>query len=262
MSRLQRNTTGVRAWLLVLVAMFALSPLLAAAQETKAKTNVSSAYVMWPKAGQAQQFEAAIRKHAAWRKQAGEGFTWKVYQPIVGDDLGSYTVFSGGHAWADFDGNQKWRVDNKANAAFDRDVGPLVERFSHYFYENDADLSYWNEDKQFPMYSVTRMKLGAGQYGNFRAAVMKAREAAVAQKFSGNWMVRSVTGGNDDMTVVYPHNSYASLAGPSPNFMEVMAKHMGGPSQAAKAMTAIQSAIESGDTTIFMFRPDLSTPAD
>jgi hypothetical protein len=106
------HPAGVRAWLLVLVAMFALSPLLAAAQEAMPKNNVSTAWVLWPKAGQTQQLEAAIRKHAAWRKQAGEGFTWNIYQPIVGDDLGHYTIFSGGHAWADFDGHQKWSTDS------------------------------------------------------------------------------------------------------------------------------------------------------
>ncbi|GAA4867524.1 hypothetical protein [Luteimonas vadosa] len=247
-----------RAWLILLVATFALSPLLAAAQEN----NVSSAWVLWPKAGHTEQFEKAIREHAEWRKKAGEGFTWNIYQPTVGDDLGHYTIFSGGHAWADFDKNQKWSMDSKASAAFNRDVAPHVERVSHYFYENEDDISYWNVDRQFPMYAVTRMKLGPGQYGNFRAAVSKAREAATAQKYGGNWLLRSVTGGQDDMTLVIPHDSYASMSGPSPTFIEVMAKHMGGQDKAVKNMTAIQSAIEGGDTTIYVFRPDLSTPAD
>lgn len=256
------HRAGVRAWLIVLVAIFALSPLLAVAQESMSKNNVSTAWFLWPKSGQTQQFEAAIRKHAAWRKEAGEGFTWKIYQPTVGDDLGHYVIFSGGHAWADFDGNQKWSMDSKATDMFNRDVGPLVERIAHYFYANEDDISYWNVTTQYPMYEVTRLQLGPGQYGNFRAAVGKAREAAAAQKFEGNWLLRSVTGGRDDMTLVIPYGSYASIAGPSPNFMEMMAKHMGGQDKAAKAMTAIQSAIESGDTTIYRHRPDLSTPAD
>lgn len=256
------NRSGVRAWLLVLVAMLALSPLLAAAQESMSKNNVSTAWVIWPKAGQTQQFEAAIRKHAAWRKQAGEGFIWNIYQPIVGDDLAYYTIFSGGHAWADFDANQKWSTDSKATDAFNRDVGPLVERVSHYFYTNEDDISHWNVTTQYPMYEVTRMKLGPGQYGNFRAAVSKAREAAAAQKFGGNWLLRSVTGGSDNMTLVIPYGSYADMAGPSPNFMQMMAKHMGGQDKAVKNMTAIQSAIEAGDTTVYAHRPDLSTPAN
>jgi hypothetical protein len=64
------------------------------------------------------------------------------------------------------------------------------------------------------------------------------------------------------MTLVIPHSSYASMAEPSPNFMEMMAKHMGGQDKAVTNMTAIQSAIEGGDTTIYVHRPDLSTPAD
>lgn len=262
MSRLQRNPVGVRAWLLVLVAMFALSPLLASAQESEPAGNVSSAWLMWPKAGNIPQFEKALREHAAWRKKSGEEFNWRIYQPIAGDDLSYYVVFTGGHAWAEFDRNQKWEMESKSQDAFNRSVEPLVERYSHYFYENEDDLSYWPATGQFPMYSVTRMKLGAGQYGNFRSAVSKAREAAEAQRFGGNWLLRSVTGGSDDMTLVIPHRSYADMAGPSPNIMEMMAKHMGGQDKAVKNMTAIQSAIEGGDTTVFMHRPDLSTPAN
>lgn len=262
MSNLQRSSVGVRAWAFVLVVMFALSPLLASAQESEPAGNVSSAWYMWPKAGSYPQFEKALREHAAWRKKNGEEFNWKIYQAIVGDDVSYYVVFSGDHSWADFDRNQEWGVKSKAQADFNRNVDPLVERYSHYFYEDQDDLSYWPATGQYPMYSVTRMKLGAGQYGNFRSAVIKAREAAEAEKFGGNWLLRSITGGSDDMMLVSPHSNYASMAGPSPDFMEVMAKHMGGQDKAAKNMTAIQSAIESGDTTVVMHRPDLSTPAD
>ncbi len=259
MSRLQSSFVGLRGWMLVVVAMFALSPLLASAQASKPAGNVSSAWYMWPKAESIPQFEKALREHAEWRKKSGEDFSWKVYQPVAGDDMSYYVVFSGKHDWADFDANQKWEMEAKAQAEFNRNVNPLVERYSHYFYEDQADLSYWPATGQFPMYLVTRMKLGAGQYGNFRSAVIKAREAAEAQKFGGNWMLRSITGGSDDMMLVSPHSNYAAMAGPSPDFMEVMAKHMGGADKAAKNMTAIQSAIEAGDTTVVAYRPDLST---
>ncbi len=76
------------------------------------------------------------------------------------------------------------------------------------------------------------------------------------------WMFRSVTGGEDDMMLVVPRRSYADMAGPSPDLVEAMAKHMGGRDKAADKMTAIQSAIEAGTTTLFVHRPDLSTPAD
>lgn len=253
---------GPRAWLFVLAVLFAFTPMLAAAQDAIKNGNISTAWFVWPTAGKTQQFEKALREHAAWRKQAGEGFTWKIYQPTVGDDLAHYVVFSGNHAWADFDGNQKWSVDSNASDAFNRNVGPFVDRVSHYFYEDQDEISHWTATGQFPMYEVTRMKIAPGQYGSFRAAVGRAREAAVAQKFGGNWLLRSVTGGVDDMTLVIPYSSYASMAGPSPNFMQMMAKHMGGQEKAAQALTAIQSAIEAGDTTVYMFRQDLSTPSD
>lgn len=260
MKRLNRGPAGVRGWALVLVAMFALSPVLASAQESEPSGNVSSAWYMWPKAGSVPQFEKALREHAAWRKQNGEGFQWNIYQPVVGDDISYYVVFSGNHEWADFDGNEKWDRENKAQEAFNRNVDTYVERYSHYFYEDRDDISYWPATGQFPMYTVTRMKIGPGQYGNFRSAVIKAREAAEAQNYGGNWVLRSITGGDHDMMLVSPQRNYASMAGPSPSFMEMMAKHMGGRDKAATHMTAIQSAVEAGTTTVVRHRPDLSTP--
>lgn len=262
MSRLQRNSVGVRVWALVLVTVFALLPLLVSAQESKPASNVSTAWYMWPKAGSIPQFEKALREHAAWRKESGEDFTWNIYQAVAGDDVSYYVVFSGNHSWADFDRNQKWEMESKALDTFNQNVGPLVERFSHYFYEDEAELSYWPATGQFPMYMVTRMKLGPGQYGDFRSGVSSVREAAEARKFGGNWLFRSITGGDDDMMLVVPHRSYADMAGPSPDLMEMMAEHMGGEDKAAKSMAAIQSAIKAGDTTLVMHRPDLSTPAD
>lgn len=262
MSRLQRNTAGVRACLLILAAMFALSPLLASAQESKPAGNVASVWYMWVKADKAEQFQKAIREHGAWRKQAGEGFYWRVYQPVAGDDLAHYVVHSGGHAWADFDSNLKWEIDKKSSDAFNRNVGPYIERFSHYFTQDEQDISYWPSEEAFPLVSVTLFKLGPGRYGDFRSAVSKARTAAEAQKFGGHWSLSSITGGDDDMALIIPHRNYADMAGPSPSFMEMMAKHMGGQDKAVKGMQAIQSTIESGDTTVYVLRRDLSTPVD
>ncbi len=257
-----RLLSVTRAWTFVLALAFALSPPLASAQESTAGKTVASVWQMWPKAGQVQQFERALREHAAWRKQAGEGFSWQIFEPIAGDDMGHYVIYSGEHAWGDFDGNRKWGIDSKAGETFDRQVGPHVERYSHYFTDDQADLSYWTATEAFPMYEVTDLRLGPGMYGDFRQQVVKLREAAVAQKWSGNWSLASVTGGKDDMVLVIPLRSYADMAGPKPTIMEMMAKQMGGMDKAAKTMTGIQSAIAAGDTTVYAHRPDLSTPAD
>ncbi|MGI8560269.1 MAG: hypothetical protein ACR2J7_02285 [Luteimonas sp.] len=112
------------------------------------------------------------------------------------------------------------------------------------------------------MVQVTVMKLGPGQYGNFRREVTALRNAATAQKWSGNWSLASITGGDDDMILAIPLRNYADMAGPEPSIMEMMAKQMGGMDKAAKTMTGIQSAVAAGDTTVYMHRPDLSTPAD
>jgi len=246
----------------LLVACLVLVPLLATAQEAGTDRTVASVWYMWPKAGQAQAFEEALREHAAWRKQAGEGFDWRIYAPVAGSDMGHYVVRSGEHAWSDFDANRKWGMDNQAGANFERHVGPHVERYEHYFTDDQRDLSYWNTTEDFPMYEVTTLRFAPGKYGEFRRQVGALRAAATAQKWSGQWGLASVTGGDDDMTLVIPLRSYADMAGPSPTIMEMMATQMGGQDKAVETMRGIQSAIEASNTTVYVHRRDLSTPAD
>jgi hypothetical protein len=251
---------GHRAGWLIFAALFALVPLLAIAQDTPPANAVASSWYMWPKTGHAEQFEKAISGYAAWRKRNGESFDWQVFQPVAGDDMAHYVVRSGGHAWADFDANRRWEIEARADAAFWSQVGPHVDRYSHYLTQDEDDLSYWNATDPFPMYEVTTLQLGPGQYGNFRRAVSRAREAAKAQKWKANWGMSAVTGGGDDMILVLPYRSYAEMAGPSPSFIEMMASQLGGQAKAAEALAAIQSAIHGSSTTVYVHREDLSTP--
>lgn len=246
----------------LLAACLVLAPLLAAAQEADAGKTAASVWYIWPKAGHEQAFEQALREHAAWRKQAGEGFDWRIYTPVAGDDMAHYVVRSGEHAWSDFDRNREWEMQNKAGETFARQVGPHVERYAHYFTNDQRDLSYWTTTEPYPMYEVTTLRLAPGKYGEFRRQVGALRAAAMAQQWNGQWALASITGGDDDMTLVIPLRDHAAMAGPSPTIMEMMAAQMGGQDQAAKTMGAIQSAVEASDTTVYVHRPDLSTPAD
>ena len=252
---------GLRGWWLVLAVLIAMSPLAAVAQQ-QADKNVASIWTMWPKAGHEAEFEQALAAHAAWRKQAGEGFQWRVYQAIVGDDLNHYVVYTGNHAWAEFDGNDKWEQDKKASETFNKNVGPYLDRITHHFTEDDNDLSYWPSDASYPMVEVSDLRFMPGQYANFRKYVGAARSSAMAQKWSGNWSIASITGGQNDIVLVLPLRNYADMAGPKPSIMEMMAKQMGGKDKAGATMTGIQSALAGGDTTVYKLRPDLSTPAD
>lgn len=256
-----RKTKGLRAWLLLLVAIFALTPLLAAAQDG-AKKNVASIWVMWIKPGHSADFEKAVRQHAEWRKKTGEGFSWQVFQPVAGDDLDHYVVYTGNHAWSEFDSNEKWDTDNNATDTFFKQVGPNVDHLSHYFSTDDEDLSYWPDTAaSFKLLEVTDMKFVPGKYGDFRKALGTFREAATAEKWSGHRGISSQTGGDVDATVVFPHANYADMAQPTPSFMDMLGKQLGGKDKAMATFTELQKSIADSSTTLYVYRPDLSTPS-
>lgn len=258
-----RNNGGIRLWFLVLAASLLLAPCLAPAQDTAPKKNVATIWTFWVKPGQNAAFESAIRQHAAWRKQAGESFRWQVYQPVAGDDLAHYVVYSGNHAWSEFDASDKWDADNKADDMFNQQVGPSIERMSHYFASDDDDMSYWPDSAtRYPFVEVTDLRFAPGKYGDFRKALGTLRTAAMAQKWSGKWAISSLTGGSYDAVVVFPYANYADMAEKSPSFMDILAKQVGSKEKAGATMDALNSTISDASTTLYRYRPDLSTPAD
>ena len=118
-----------RSALVALLALvFVLLPGVAAIAADKAAPkaaagNIADRWVLWPKPGEAKAFEAGVREHAAWRKKAGEPFTWVMYQPIAGSDLTYYVIRSDNHAWKDFDAEEAWSTKAKAEEAYQQQLG-------------------------------------------------------------------------------------------------------------------------------------------
>lgn len=262
-----RRTAGVRAWLVMLVTMLALVPLFAVAQESTqkpaSKQNVGSIWMMWVKPGQSDNFEKAFRQHAAWRKKSGENMRWQVFEPVAGDDMAHYVVYTGNHAWSEFDDNEKWDTDRKATDTFVEQVGASIDRYAHYFGTDEEDLSYWPEAaSNFSLLEVTELTFAPGKYGDFRKALVAFKKAAEAQEWSHYWSYSSQIGGSTDATVVFPHANYADMAQPTPSFMDMLGKQLGGKDKAIATMTELQASIADSNTTLYRYRPDLSTPPD
>ena len=62
------------------------------------------------------------------------------------------------------------------------------------------------------------------------------------------------------MTVVFPYKSYADMQEPNPPFMKVLAQHLGSEEAARQTMQQLNASFEETHTTIYVVRPDLSTP--
>jgi hypothetical protein len=222
--------------------------------------NIATAWMIWPKAGQSSQFEAAIKKYAAWRKSAGESFNWNIYQPVVGKDLGYYVIRSGQHSWKDMDTNAAWEMKANANEEYNKQVGPFTERAEHYFGESDTKHSHWIESSDYKYFGVSSYQKVSGTYAAREEALNKIQKAVEDEKWPYPYEISDVIGGENHMQIVTPMKSYADMADPDPSLMKILAKSLGSEEAAAATMKQFGSTVERSSYTIYVHRADLSTP--
>lgn len=250
----------VTAVCLVVPTLAADPPKAAAESTAQMPGNLADFWIFWPKAGHEAQFEAAVKAHLAWRKQAREGWTWNAYQPTVGTDLTYYVYRSGEHHWADFDAEQAWDEANKASDEFNRTVAPHIERYEHIFEEVDESVSHWEMSPDYRYVWVESSKLKAGASGAMREAAAGIHKALQAGGWKSSYSISRQIGGGGGFTLVFPYKSYAEMQEPTPGFMEVLAKGSGSMEAAQALIAKFDSAVEETQTTIYVARPDLSTP--
>jgi hypothetical protein len=248
----------------MLALAFVLLPGTAAVAADKAMSrtptgNIADRWVFWPKAGQEKEFEAAVKEHAAWRKKAGEPFTWSTYQPIVGTDLTYYVIRSDDHQWKDFDAEDAWGAKAKANDAYEQQVGVHVARAVHYFEETDAAHSHYAANKDDKYFTVYSRNLKGGSRGDVMGALDKIHKALMDEKWPYRHRIAWLIGGADTLRIVIPTKNYAEMADPDPPLTKVLAKGLGSDEAASATLKQFDSSFDHYDTTVYVLRPDLST---
>ena len=248
----------------MLVPMFLLLPGTGAVAADKSMSrtatgNIAERWLLWPKTGQTKEFEAALKEHAAWRKKAGESFSWTIYQPIVGSDLTYYVIRSDNHVWKDFDANDAWGTKAKAEDAYDQQVGTHVARAEHFFEETDARHSHWTENKDYKYFGVTTMRLKPGSRGDMMTALDRIQKAFNDEKWPYPYRLAWLIGGDDSLRIVIPMKSYAEMADPDPSVHKVLAKALGSEEAAGTTLKQFSGSFEDEQYTVFAIRPDLST---
>jgi hypothetical protein len=248
----------------MMALMFVLVPGMSAMAADKAapKTaagNIADRWVLWPKAGETKQFEAALKEHAAWRKKAGEPFTWVMYQPIAGTDLTYYVIRSDNHTWKEFDAEDSWSTKAKSDDAYEQQLGVHVARAEHFFEETDTAHSHWVESKDYKYVGVNSWRLKSGARGDLMAALDKIQKAITDEKWPYPYRLAWLIGGDDRLRLVMPMKSYAEMADPDPSVRKLLAKSLGSEDAAGATMKQFGSALEDYQYTVFAYRPDLST---
>ncbi|HET6805618.1 MAG TPA: hypothetical protein VFH59_09290 [Frateuria sp.] len=250
-----------------LAAMLAFGSILsaggarAAAPATAASAgNIASVWIIWPKDGQARPFETALKTHAAWRKQNGEGFAWSIYQPVVGEDLGFYVIRSEQHTWQQIDADETWEREHGA-AEFDREAGRYVKRVEHYFNKADAEHSHWIQSRDYKYFGVYDFQTKPEGREGVEDAIAKVHAAVEAARWPYPYEIDTPIGGRGGLLIVEPMKSYADMAEPNPSLMSVLARSLGSKESAKETMDKFDRGIEKSTYTIYLYRPDLSTPS-
>jgi hypothetical protein len=237
----------------------ALAVVPAMAADAPAPGPMVSTWVLWPKAGEGAAVEAGIKAHGAWRKSAGEGWHWEVYQPVVGKDLEPYVIRAEGLRWADLDKEEAWEQSSGALAKYMEQLGAHVARAEHYIGMNDFEHSKWTDNGAYKYFGVTAMVPRPGMHGDIMAGLDKVHKVLTDKKWSQSYGIEWQIGGDEAMYLVTPYVDYASMADPDPSFMKVMSDALG-MTEAAATMKQLGGSFASTDYTIYLHRPDLSTP--
>jgi hypothetical protein len=254
-----RTRTGWR-WVAVVAVLALTAGFAPAIAEEEAPGEIATVWMFWVEPEHQAAFEAGLKAHAAWRKSAGEGVEWHIYQPVVGSDLDYYIVRSGGHHWKDLDAIEEWQVATGAVAKYMEQVGAHVDRSEHYLARSDFQHSKWEMSEDYRYFGVSSLKVAPGAYGKMTEALDKVHKAATEKKWPRSYAISWMIGGEGRMTVVTPFKSYAEMAEPDPPFMKLMADSLGSEAAAKETMQQLQSSFQDSTYSIYAFRKDLSTP--
>lgn len=256
------NRQMTRRLLGTITALLFLIPLGAPAQE--APGPLSEAWIVTPNKGQSGEFVASLKEHIALRSEHGDARAWEVYTPLLGDELSRFVIRSCCFNWADLDAYTSWD-ESKTEVAdhFNEKVAPLVDKAEHYFEEIDWANSHWN-DGSYRYFAVTEFMPRAGHINEFKSARVKLSQIAIEQGWANDarsWLWMSRIGGKPSVSMVVPHENYASMGGDGESFFEFLATKLGSSEAAMELMQEFSSSAWSSEYEVWEHHPDLSTQA-
>ena len=220
--------------------------------------NLAEIYFIKVKTGQDAEFEAAIKAHAEWRKQAGDPWDWFVHQVVNGENLGEYVIRSGGHTWADFDSYEEFGA--KASVEFFKTVGPHMEKSRNIITRVDTtNINWYPTPSEVNLISVITYHLKPGQAQVFTTAVNKFHTAIVENNYKAyhafEWLVNGWTGPR--VSLVLPYKNWAEMQGPPESFNDFMARVLG-PEEVKQIGQDFAGTYNSIESFVLRIRRDLS----
>ncbi|MCK7592506.1 hypothetical protein [Pseudomarimonas salicorniae] len=266
---MNKNWRRLAHSVLFLVFLSLPATLLADDHKTMAKSGMESPpptlvemWMVWPKAGEHEAFEAKLKEFVAWRKANGDPLTWTVWTPAMGTDLDSYAIRSQEIHWKDLDAARDWGRKTKAGEKYREMLAPHVHKVSRYFDEFDPELSHWKYEGEPRYVGVSVVDVLPGKWAGVKSSLETFRKAAEEHGWSESWAVMYNIGGKGGIAFAWPFADYADMAEPEVKASALLEKALGSKEKAGEVMKAYGSSTKTRDYTIWAYRPDLSTPKD
>ncbi len=223
------------------------------------QVNKVATWIVTPKAGHTQDFEASLKAHMAHRTEHNDPRTWLVYTPMTGDELNTYILRACCDTWADHDSYRDWSEKNAITEHWMNNVDQFVDDYVHHISSIDYPSSNWPEDLEDINYvGVTYFTVKTGHTAAFQASIEQLSKIAKDGGWDRMWAWGTAITGGNQVYLVSPYADYASMAPPEKSFAEFLAAQMDSPETAQQALTDFNSHIGDQDYKIYTVRADLS----
>jgi len=237
------------------------------AQESEEATPpLTDVWMVVPKAGMAQEFEAAVATHMAFRAEHNDSRQWLTFTPVIGHKLSLYQFRGCCFNWADQDAYNTEDEEKGFGNHWGENVDQYVDHYHHFFNRTDWENSYWpDEGTDGPYYGVTTWlwKEDAPRASHdARKQISKlAKDGGWGEKGSP-WLWLDQIGGKDILALASPFSSYADMAPPEQNFYEFATEELGSEKKADAMFKDFSSGFASSDYTVWVHREELSSQSN
>ena len=219
---------------------------------------LADVWVFTAKTGQLGALQKALVAHRDHRRQLGDPRKWRLYQPIVGNQLDSFLVRYCCFEWAELDSYQQWMMEKQPMQHWVQQVEPHVQHSVRYLSELDVRHSNWPADLPYRYVGVTRYMVKPGHWRAMSADVKTLTEIARTHSWPYHYGWMYGIGGEPRVYLASPYNSYAEMARPEQSFAELLIKHFGDEQKATQFMQNWAEHFHSIHYDIYVFLPDMS----
>ena len=248
--------------IVMIVALALAMPAGLLADEHETPKPLTDVWIVVPKQGMEDQFEAGLKAHIEARTEGGDSREWSVFTPVIGDNVNMYQIRSCCHDYADQDAYTGAESQQSFSAHWNENVHPHVDHYHHYLEVNDWKNSHMPEDAgPFKYYGVTtwtwKENVGPGP----EQAREEMSQIALKDGWASDghyWLWLSRIGGKSKLMLVSAYENYADMAPDDPSFNKFMIDKMGSEEAVAALFDKFGSGFSGSSYTVWTEREDLA----